>query len=98
MKKNTDQPYQGVCHPHFVTLAPYSFLPEINGIPVAHIGETGRFCDLFTAFNNVPEEQIRYFYNEKQNFIYRKDFSDGYCKSLLDMIEKYKLWSNSNDI
>ena len=96
--KNTDQPYKGVCHPHFVTLAPYSFLPEIKGIPVAHIGETCRFCDLFTAFYNVPEEQIRYFYNEKQNFIFRKDFSDGYCKSLSDMIEKYKLWSNSNDI
>lgn len=47
---------------------------------------------------DCSQEQIRYFYDEKQNFIYRMDFSDGYCKSLLDMIEKYKLWSNSNDI
>lgn len=94
--KNTKYPDKyGICHPHFATVAPSQYFKKINYC-VANIGASCQFCELSTAFGHLDE--IKFYYNSKQNFKKDANITTNYCKSIQELINIYGLWENIGDV
>ena len=53
--------------------------------------------DISTAFGKHVNE-VKYYYNTKQEFSCDKDAKTSYYPSLNTMEENYKTWSNEDDL
>ena len=95
--KNTEYPASdGICHPHYATVAPSSFTKR-EGTIVANVGSRCGFLKVSTAFHKHDNE-VKYYYNTKQDFSCDKDAKTKLYPSLNKMKEDYDTWSNENDL
>lgn len=81
--------------PHFATVAPSQYFKKIYYC-VANIGASCQFCELSTAFGHLDE--IKFYYNSKQNFKKDANITTNYCKSIQELINIYGLWENIGDV
>lgn len=63
---------------------------------VANVGSKCGFLKVSTAFHDNDNE-IKYYYNEKQDFSCDKDAKTKLYPSLNKMKEDYDVWSATND-
>lgn len=94
--KNIDKPFKGVCHPHYATVAPSKLLSGFQDLIIANVGNTCQFCNLTDAFH-YNDIDIKFFYDENQDFIKDLNIGDKTNPSIQDMIKDYGVWSATND-
>lgn len=91
-----NEPFKGVCHPHYATVAPSKLLSGSQDLIIANVGNTCQFCNLTDAFH-YNDIDIKFFYDENQDFIKDLNIGDKTNPSIQDMIKDYDLWSATND-
>ena len=83
---------------HYATVAPSRFT-KLEGTIVANVGSWCGFLDISTDFHNHDNE-VKYYYNEKQEFSCDKDAKTAYWPSLntIKGNKNENVWSISDDI
>ena len=85
--------------PHYATVVPSRFVTGLKGTIVANVGSKCGFINIKEAFHNHDDE-VKYYYNSKQDFICDKDAKTAYWPSLntIKGNKNENVWSISDDI
>ena len=88
-KNTTIKSSDGKNHPHYVTIAPSIFFPNIKGLAVANVGASCSFSNIDEAFDNSRKlKTIAYYYNRNQQHIYD-------LAKLNQLKSQYDLWDGN---
>ncbi len=82
---------------HYATVVPSRFVTGLDGTIVANVGRYCGFRTVSAAFHEHDNE-VKYYYNSKQDFISDKDAKTDIYPSLNKMKEDYGEWSVSDVI